>query len=295
MHTICPAYDGSVSTSWYPVMAVLKTTSPSPTTSAPRAAPTKARPSSRTSAAWDLSDGNDHRLVDAVLLGDKDLDALRVRCGHVLADVIRSYRQLAMATVDEHRQLDRSRAPEVHERVHGSPRGAAVVDDVIHQHDHLAVDVGHIRLSAVRRHTQMKVVAMLADVQRADGNRRALELHKAVGEPAGEVVALGHDTHHDQVAGAAVPLQDLVGDPRQRSPDLLSVHHRRLEPSLLYCAHDNNLSSRAIRMNSPLRAWRKYAARGSASTSGAISTTLGSGCITIASFLMRASVEPSMR
>src|SRR2546430_8034080 len=232
MHTIGPAYEGSVSTSWYPVMAVWKTTSPSPATSAPRGAPTKARPSSRTSAAWCLSDGNDHRLVDAVLLGDEDLDALGVRSGHVLADVVRSYRQLAMAAVDEHRQLDRPRAPEVHESVHGGACGASVVDDIVHQHDHLAVDVGHIRLPAVRRHAQVTVVAVLADVQRADGNRRALELHQAVGQPACEVVALGHDANHHQVAGATVALQDLVRDPGEGAPDLVTVHHRRFETSL---------------------------------------------------------------
>jgi hypothetical protein len=211
-------------------MAVLKTTSPSPRTSA---------------------------VIVAVLLGDEDLDALGVRSGHVLADVIRSYRQLAMAAVDEHRQLDRPRAPEVHESVHGRARGAAVVDDVVHQHNHLAVDVGDIRLPAVRRHAQVKVVSVLADVQRADSNRRALELHQAVGEPACEVVALGHDAHDHQVAGAAVPLQDLVSDPRQRPPDLLTVHHRRLEPSLLYCAHDSMADPPAAARDSVHR-WSRW-------------------------------------
>src|SRR5260370_11316645 len=99
-------------------MAVWKTTSPWPRTSAPSAAPTKARPSSSTSAAWRFLDGNYHRLVDAVLLGDEDLDAFRVRSGHVLADVIGTDRQLAVAAVDEHRQLDRARAPGIHERIH---------------------------------------------------------------------------------------------------------------------------------------------------------------------------------
>src|SRR5438309_3062719 len=144
MHTICPAYEGSVSTSWYPVMAVLKTTSPSPATSAPRAAPTNARPSSSTSAAWRLSDCNNHRLVDTVFLGDEHLDALRVGCGHVLADVIRTDRQLAVAAIDQHRQLDRPRPAEVHERVHRGAGSTAVVDDVVHQHDHLAIYVRYV-------------------------------------------------------------------------------------------------------------------------------------------------------
>src|SRR5216684_8230919 len=135
-------------------MAVLKTTSPWPRTSAPSAAPTKARPSSSTSAAWRFLDGNYHRLVDAVLLGDEDLDALRVRGGHVLADVIGTDRQLAVAAIDEHRQLDRPRASEVHQRIHRGSSRPPVVDDIVHEHDHLAVDVRHVRLSAVRGHAR---------------------------------------------------------------------------------------------------------------------------------------------
>src|SRR5215213_8616529 len=51
MHTICPAYEGSVRTSWYPDIDVLKTISPHASPSAPHARPRKARPSSRTSKA----------------------------------------------------------------------------------------------------------------------------------------------------------------------------------------------------------------------------------------------------
>jgi hypothetical protein len=53
---ICPAYDGSVTISWYPDMAVLKTTSPLVTPFAgvaPIASPSKVVPSASTSrAAW---------------------------------------------------------------------------------------------------------------------------------------------------------------------------------------------------------------------------------------------------
>src|SRR6266550_1904388 len=106
-------------------------------TSAPRDAPTNARPSSRTNAANDFLSGNDHRLVDAVLFGDQDLDALCIGGGHVLAHVVGPYRQLTVAAVDEHDVLD-----------------------------------------------------------------------------------------------TAVALHDLVGDARQRSPDLVRVHHRRLQATL---------------------------------------------------------------
>src|SRR5260370_7569076 len=147
-------------------MAVLKTTSPWPRTSAPSAAPTKARLSTSTSAAWRLLDGNYHRLVNAVLLGDEDLDALRVRGGDVLADVIRTDRQLAVAAVDEHGQLDGPRAPEIHERIHRGSCRPPMVDDVVHEDDHLAVDVRHDRWSAVRRPPPSPVVPRVAAFQR---------------------------------------------------------------------------------------------------------------------------------
>src|SRR6266566_8536392 len=166
MQTICPAYEGSVKTSWYPVIAVLKTTSPSPTTSAPSGAPTKARPSSRTSAANNFSAGNDHRLVDAVLFRHQDLDALRVGRRHVLAHVIRTDRKLAVTAVQEHRQLDRPRPAEIHQRIHRGACSAAVVDHVVDQHHHLAADVRQLadRLVAVWR-PEVEIVAMERHVQ----------------------------------------------------------------------------------------------------------------------------------
>src|SRR5713226_9601106 len=138
-------------------MAVLKTSSPWPSASAPNARPTNDRPSSRTRAAYFLA-GNDHRLVESVLLGHQHLDALGVGGGHVLADVVGSDGQLAMASVDEHRQLNRARPAEVEQRVHRGPCRSSAVNHVVDEHDNLAVDVGHVRLEAVRGLAQMAVV-----------------------------------------------------------------------------------------------------------------------------------------
>src|ERR1700681_4206915 len=121
-------------------MAVLKTTSPSPTDSAPSASPTKARPSSSTRAATFFLAGNDHRLVDAVVFDHEDLDPLRVRGGHVLAHVIRPDRQLAMSTVDQHCKLDGLGAPKVHQGVHRRACRPAVMDHVVDEDDDLVVD-----------------------------------------------------------------------------------------------------------------------------------------------------------
>src|SRR5437868_197208 len=108
MQSIWPAYEGSVSTSWYPVMAVLKTTSPSPSASAPRARPRKERPSSSTRAACGapVSALKYHRRVEPFDLLEADLDPLALRGGHVLAHVVRADRELPVPTVDQHRELD---------------------------------------------------------------------------------------------------------------------------------------------------------------------------------------------
>src|SRR5450759_2690578 len=143
-------------------MAVLKTTSPSPTTSAPNAVPTNERPSSSTNAAKTFLAGNDHRLIDTVVFGHQDLDPLRVRRRDVLPYVVRPDRQLAMSAVDEHRQLDGLRPSEVHQRIHRGSRGPAVMDHVVDEHDHLAPDVRHLRGCAMGRLAQMAVVTVLA-------------------------------------------------------------------------------------------------------------------------------------
>ena len=52
MVMICPLYEGSVKTSWYPVMAVLNTTSPTVSPSYPRARPSKIVPSASANNAF---------------------------------------------------------------------------------------------------------------------------------------------------------------------------------------------------------------------------------------------------
>src|ERR687888_2554678 len=120
-------------------MAVLKTTSPWPRTSAPIASPTNERPSSRTSAANGLS-LKDHRLVEPVLLLQEDLNALALRSGHVLAHVVGPDRELAMAAVGQHRELDRARASVLEQRVERRAHRPSVVYDVVHQHHRQTVD-----------------------------------------------------------------------------------------------------------------------------------------------------------
>ena len=67
----------------------------------------------------------DRHLVDAVDLLEADVDALVARGRQVLADVVGADRQLAVAAVDEHRELDALGAPVVEQRVDRGPDRAA--------------------------------------------------------------------------------------------------------------------------------------------------------------------------
>src|ERR1700693_766964 len=279
MHTICPAYEGSVSTSWYPVIAVLKTTSPSPTDSAPSASPTNALPSSSTRAAvffwapcarpafwapcarpafwapcarpafwapcarpafwapcarpafWApcarpaFLAGNDHCLVDAVVFDHEDLDPFGVRGGDVLPDVVRPDRQLAVSSVDEHRQLDGLRAAKVHQRVHRRACGPAVMDHVVDKDDDLSVDGRHLGLGAMGRLAEVAVIPMLGHVKPADRDGAVFELGQDQRQAPRQDVSLADDADEHDLVRAPIPLHYLVRDARERAADLVRVHH----------------------------------------------------------------------
>src|SRR5207245_2501412 len=117
----------------------------------------------------------DHDLVHAVRLGEPDLHLLAARGGNVLADVVGADRQLAMTPIDEDRELDRLRAPEVDERVHGGADGPAGEEHVVHEEDPLAVD-GERDVRAVHHRilqAPVEVVAVERDVDDTERDRRA--------------------------------------------------------------------------------------------------------------------------
>src|ERR1700687_4350379 len=78
----------------------------------------------------------------------------------------------------------------------------------------------------------MAIIAMLADVDRTNCDRTALQLHQLGRETNREMISLGWNPDEDEVLRAPVPLHDLVRDARQRPADLLGVHHRRFEAAL---------------------------------------------------------------
>src|SRR4029079_5901797 len=103
---------------------------------------------------------------------------------------------------------------------------------------------------------QVAVVPVTADVQRAAGDDRALELGQLGREPSRELIALGHDPDQDDVARSVVALEDLVRDARERTADLLRIHHGGLE-SMVDSLHESKRASSAILLKKALRACLK--------------------------------------
>ena len=82
----------------------------------------------------------------------------------------------------------------------------------------------------MRRLAQVAVVAVLARVERADGDRRCLRAPASLAaRRRARWSPLREDADQHEVVGAAVALHDLVRDARERPPDLVGVHDRRLE------------------------------------------------------------------
>ena len=148
------------------------------------------------------------------------MDRLLAATGRdVLADVVGADRQLAVAAVDEDRELHGAGPAEVAERVERGADGAAGEEHVVDEDDEPAVDaVGGMSVSSsARRALEPQVVAVERDVERA-GRRRSTP-SKACdpgGQPAGERGAAGRDAEQDDVGAAAGLLEQLVGHAGRR-------------------------------------------------------------------------------
>src|ERR687885_2287179 len=79
--------------------------------------------------------GDEQDAVDLVDLDELHLDALVARGRQVLADVVGTDRQLAVAAVDEHCELDAVRPPVVEERLDRGADRPPRVEDVVDEHD----------------------------------------------------------------------------------------------------------------------------------------------------------------
>ena len=159
------------------------------------------------------------------------LDALVARGRQVLADVVGADRQLAVAAVGEHGELDARRAAVLEQRVDRGADRAAGVEDVVDEDHRAALElevelrVADDRLPPARRLAvaDVDVVAVEGDVELAEVE---LEPGALVDQPAQalrERDAAGVDADERDGVEVLVALDDLVRDPRERAVDRLAV------------------------------------------------------------------------
>ena len=120
--------------------------------------------------------------------------------GEVLAHVVGSDRELAVAPVDHDGQLDHLGPPVLAQRVEGGPDGPTGEQHVVDQHHggpgQVEADVGG-RLG--QDGPEADVVAVEGHVQGADGDGGPLDLGQGAGQPFGDGHAAGLQADQDQV------------------------------------------------------------------------------------------------
>ena len=94
--------------------------------------------------------------------------------------------------------------------------------------------------------------------------------------------AAGDDAQYAQLREVRLPLDHFVRNPSPGAAQTFGIEDDGLGGRGLQHHRPSAHSSTAIRTHNPLRACRKYAALGSASTSGSISPRRGSGCMRMA-------------
>ena len=85
---------------------------------------------------------------------------------------------------------------------------------------------GDVRALQSPHRVLAKVVAVHGDVQRAYRYLRALDLGDALRQAVGERDASGRDPKDDEIVGALVALEQLVGHPGHHPGDLWCFQHR---------------------------------------------------------------------
>ena len=157
-----------------------------------------------------------HRITsspnDTPVVGD--VDHLVPVGRQVLAHVVRPDRQLAVAPVDHHGQLDHLGPPVVAEGVERGPDGPPGEEHVVDQHHGGPGEVGGDVGGRFGQHgAQPDVVPVEGHVQGADGHVGALHLGQGLGQPMGDADAAGLQADQHDVVEAPVALGDLVGHP----------------------------------------------------------------------------------
>jgi hypothetical protein len=166
--------------------------------------------------------------IPAVELADEDIHPV-TRCG---ADAgayhIGLNRKLASATIYEHAQKDAPGPSEVGALIQCGANSPAGIEDVVHDHHRLAIEVRQAGLAHHRtRSDGLKVVSVQGDIELAAGKIGAFRGIDEPLQPAGQLHATPLDADEDQGFGTATSLNDLTGHAREGPAECALIQERR--------------------------------------------------------------------
>ena len=140
------------------------------------------------------------------------------------ADEIRPDGQLAMAAVNQHRELDFFRAAKIVQRVHCRARGAAAEQHVVHQHDGLA---GHVERDDGRVNrgsgALVQIVTMHVHVENTHRHGVVPDAGESLCESGREVVAANGNAYQHHVVAIFVALGNFMRNAREGALDRRGV------------------------------------------------------------------------
>src|SRR5580698_3346378 len=159
--------------------------------------------------------------LGAVDLAKFDLNNLIFGGLHSSSDECGFNRQLAMAAVDQHTQLEASGTAHAKQRVHGGTRCAASVKHVVYQHHRLILDGNayvaflYDGLGTASRKIVHKIVSIEGNIEGAEQYRLLLDTLNNFRQPLGQGNAATPYADEGQIFDAIIFFENLMGQPDQ--------------------------------------------------------------------------------
>ncbi len=158
-------------------------------------------------------------------LFEQRVDPLRSGSRNVLANEVGADGHFTMASVEQHRQLNRGWSAKVHDGVDRGSNGTTRIQDLIDKHDVQSSEVSWQGAGSDVWPTSGEVVPIEGDIE--DAHRRAdpFDLLNHDREAFGERSSSSEDTDERESFRSVIPFDDLVSDAYKGAPHLVAIHH----------------------------------------------------------------------